>query len=89
MTSLNKDVFKEQMEKLVNLYPTWGVKIEDPKVMKSWYSQFENFEDDQFVETVSKYIKSERFNPTVAGLLENRAPRKNRVEVEVVEVYNR
>ena len=67
---LDKEVFKQQMEKLDRLYPRWGVDIEDSKTMKVWYEQFKDMSDKEFKEKVDDYIKNNQYNPTVAGILD-------------------
>jgi len=67
---LDKEVFKQQMEKLDRLYPRWGVDIEDSKTMKVWYEQFKDMSDKEFKNKVDDYIKNNQYNPTVAGILD-------------------
>jgi len=67
---LDKEVFKQQMEKLDRLYPRWGADIEDSKTMKVWYEQFKDMSDKEFKNKVDDYIKNNQYNPTVAGILD-------------------
>ena len=69
---LDKDIFKERIEKLMYVYPTWQMMYKEPKVMKTWYSHFEKLHDIQFKKMVDKYIETETKVPTVAGLLKCR-----------------
>ena len=67
---LDKEVFKQQMEKLDRLYPRWGADIEDSKTMKVWYEQFKDMSDKEFKNKVDDYIKNNQYTPTVAGILD-------------------
>lgn len=66
---LDKEIFKKQMLKLMDIYPTWKINYEESRVMRAWYECFEHMEDKHFSDMVRKYIQSETMNPTVAGLL--------------------
>ncbi len=68
---LNKDVFKQKMQDLIDFYPSWGIKTDNSQVMSKWYERFKEYTDDQFSETVNKHIETITFNPTVASLKEN------------------
>lgn len=83
---LDKNVFAEGIVELSLAYPTWTMQVDNRDAMAVWYKYFKNMEDDQFLETAQNYIKASAYVPTISGLLEHRAPRKNPVEVEVVEV---
>lgn len=80
---LDKDVFIENMEKLLVLYPAWNAKLDDENVARTWYEQFKHMDDERFVYMVNKYIENEKFPPTVKGLLENDTiPRKSRDQLK-------
>ncbi len=66
---LNKELFKEQINRLICAYPTWQIKLELSEVMKVWHGRFEYLNDVQFINMVNKYMDTERSNPTIAGLL--------------------
>lgn len=66
---LSKEIFKEQINRLVDIYPTWKIEYAQPRVMKNWYDRFKTLHDIQFTKMVDKYIDTERSVPTVAGLL--------------------
>ena len=70
---LNKDIFTEQMEVLADSFPMWKLDIGNTRILKNWYVRFEDFEDDQFVRTISKFCKTSKFAPTIAGLIECKA----------------
>ena len=67
---LDKEKFKEGIETLVALFPTWNIDCTNPKTMSIWYEQFKKFDDISFSEAIKDYCKYERFNPTVCGILE-------------------
>ena len=67
---LNKEVFKEGILDLLNVFPNWNIDIEDVRTMRTWYSFFHKMTDMNFKAMVSRYIREERFNPTIAGLLQ-------------------
>ena len=67
---LSKEVFFEMMDKLLILYPSWNVALDDKGVVKTWYEQFQHMSDDDFRQMIDDYIENEKFNPTVAGLKE-------------------
>jgi hypothetical protein len=80
---LDKEVFKEQFEKILILYPNWRIDFNDAKTAKVWYEQFKHMDDVRFTQMISSYIQNEKFNPTVKGLLENdTAPQKSLTQVE-------
>lgn len=80
---LEKEVFFSEMDKLVNMYPNWGLKYDDKKVMKQWYEKFRHMDNERFSYMINQYIKHERAYPTIAGLLENDTiPRKSRDQIE-------
>lgn len=66
---LSKEIFKQEIENLVYAYPTWKMKYTEPKAMRTWYRNFESMNDSQFIKMVDKYIKTQTWNPTIAGLL--------------------
>ena len=67
---LNKEVFKEGILDLLNVFPNWNIDIEDVRTMRTWYSFFHKMTDMNFKAMVARYIREERFNPTIAGLLQ-------------------
>jgi hypothetical protein len=69
---LSKEKFRSGISKLSDVYPNWAVKMDQPSVMASWYSFFENDSDLVFLETVDEHIREERYSPTIASLLESR-----------------
>ena len=71
---LDKELFKEQMERLAVLYPNWKIDITDSEVMKIWYAEFKNYEDEIFEEKVQDYIDQETYPPTVAGIKNTDGP---------------
>ena len=80
---LDKEIFKAQFEKILTLYPNWRIDFNNPKTALVWYEQFKHMDDDRFVQMISNYIKNEKFNPTVKGLLENdTAPQKSLSQIE-------
>ena len=68
---LDKKVFKGGIEKLLAVYPNWDIKIEDPRVMLTWYNFFKNISDERFLKAVDSHIENIKFNPTVATLKES------------------
>ena len=80
---LNKDIFFDQMELLVGMYPSWGIQKDDPKVMKSWYGFFKHMDDERFTYMINQYIENENFNPTIAGLKKcDTIPRKTKDQIK-------
>lgn len=67
---LNKEVFKQKLQDLIDFYPNWGIKVDDPKVIAKWYTIFKDDTDEQFQNMVNAHIKTVAFNPTVASLIE-------------------
>jgi predicted phosphohydrolase len=67
---LDKKVFAREIERLMQFYPTWVIKYDDKVTMENWYKIFEDYKDDEFENTVTNFIKTIKFNPTVAGLIE-------------------
>ena len=67
---LDKDVFREQMERLNVLFPNWKVDITDSKVMKTWYNEFKGLSEKKFVNKVDKFIQNSSYPPTVATILD-------------------
>lgn len=80
---LDKTTFKDGMQKLVDTYPNWNFKYDDPKAMRMWYEYFKQMDAERFNYMINQYIKHERAYPTIAGLLENDTiPRKTRDQIE-------
>lgn len=66
---LNKNTFREQMDRLLYLYPIWKIEYTNSKAVKTWYDCFKHIDDMQFTKMVDKYIYTQTWNPTVAGIL--------------------
>lgn len=66
---LNKELFKEQIERLLYLNPTWKIESTNPKALKAWYDVFKDLHDVQFTKMVDKYIRTKDVVPTPGGLL--------------------
>jgi len=80
---ISKEVFKEQFEKILILYPNWRIDFNDVKTALVWYKQFEHMDDERFVHMITSYIANDKFNPTVKGLLENdTAQQKSQSQLE-------
>ena len=71
---LDKELFKEQMERLAVLYPNWKIDITDSEVMKIWYNEFKDYEDKIFKQKVQDYIDQETYPPTAAGIKNTDGP---------------
>lgn len=82
---LDKELFKKQMERLAALYDRWQVEIENPDVMKIWYGEFKDYEDDFFVDMVDEYVLENQYNPTVAGIKQGRKPKEDMSKYEFTE----
>lgn len=65
---LNKEVFFNKMDKLINLFPNWKIQYDNPEAMKLWYEQFKNMTDSDFIKMVDNYVTNENRYPTIAGL---------------------
>lgn len=68
---LDKNIFFDCMDKLLMAYPNWKISLNEKKTSKFWYEQFENMENAHFEHMIDSYIKTEKFNPTIAGLREH------------------
>lgn len=80
---LDKELFFNKMDQLVASYPNWKLEVGSEKVMRFWYSKFENMKNNHFEYMVDKYIENETFNPTIAGLKNwDIAPRKSRDQIK-------
>ena len=80
---LDKTTFKDGMQKLVDTYPNWNFKYDDPKTMRMWYEYFKHMDTERFNYMIDQYVKHERAYPTIAGLLENDTmPRKTRTQIK-------
>ena len=67
---LDKDVFREQMERLTDLFDSWRVDITSKRVMTNWYNEFKHLDDKDFVSKVDNFIKNSSYKPTVAAILD-------------------
>ena len=67
---LTKTAFANEIERLIQFYPTWNIKCDDKATMSNWYKMFESYTNDEFSNAVTQFIKTSKFNPTVAGLIE-------------------
>lgn len=65
---LDKNVFKEQMERLSILYPNWKFDKSDKVAAGVWYNEFKKFDDERFKYMINGFVNYEKFNPTVASL---------------------
>ena len=70
MQHLTKDVFFNKMEELLSVFPSWNIDFTDEKVVQAWYKHFKDTEEKTFVIAVDEYIENERYNHTVAGIME-------------------
>lgn len=66
---LSKELFKEQIERLLYLNPTWKIDYTNSKALKAWYDVFKDLHDVQFTKMVDKYIRTKDVVPTPGGLL--------------------
>jgi hypothetical protein len=91
---LDKKVFAREIERLMQFYPTWVIKYDDKVTMENWYKIFEDYKDDEFESSVTNFIKTSKFSPTVAGLIEakqkyiNHMPSKPISELTIDDVPN-
>lgn len=79
---LNKETFFNYMDKLINVYPNWRLRYDDPDVMRMWYGFFDYMDCERFSYMVDEFIaNSDRF-PTIAGLKRfDNIPRKTRDQI--------
>ena len=68
---LEKQTFKDGIEKLLAVFPVWNIKNDDPKAMKVWYSFFESYGNKDFETMIQRYIKKDSRYPTVKTMLEH------------------
>lgn len=67
---LSKETFIEKMDELLIVFPGWGFDRSDKDIVGVWYERFCDLKDQQFINMVDSYIECEKFNPTVAGLMQ-------------------
>lgn len=80
---LDKEVFFANMDNLVMAFPNWKLDFDNPDVIKFWYSNFMNLDNERFAYMVDKYINNETFNPTIKGLKNwDTIPKKSRDQIE-------
>ena len=77
---LDKDVFREQMERLNVLFPNWKVDITDPKTMKLWHDEFKGLSEEVFVGKVDKFVADSSYPPTVAGIMNEDLKEKSKYQ---------
>jgi hypothetical protein len=70
---LDKKVFVEGLRDLLDFFPGWNMRANDPTVLAKWYTRFEDFTNEEFKKCVSIYVRTSKDFPTVAGLYENRS----------------
>ena len=78
---LSKEVFAEQMNRLIALYPNWGLKADDGAAMKFWYNEFCEMSNAKFRETIDEYVKKEIRYPTIAGIMAYKKYERKKIEV--------
>lgn len=66
---LNKNAFKEQMQRLSYVYPTWKIDLENSKAIQAWYNEFRNCDESRFIAGIGYYIRKNEYQPTIAGLI--------------------
>jgi len=67
---LNKNIFFDKFDELLNFYPSWTANFSKASVVKTWYERFNHMNDRSFIKMVDKYVDTNRYPPTVAGLME-------------------
>ncbi len=74
LVKIDKVRFGEEMEKLSIFYPSWGVGLDNAKSSKAWYDMLtvNGFTTEELIKTVTNHIKTIKFNPTIASLIECR-----------------
>jgi len=70
---LDKEIFKEQLQRMVDLFPTWKLDVTKASTVKNWYNMFDTYNDAQFKNTITKFCRTSKFPPTVAGIEECKA----------------
>lgn len=83
MVKLDKVRFGEEMEKLSIFYPNWGVKLDNAKSSKAWYDMLviNGFDTEELIKTVTNHIKTIKFNPTIASLIDSRTGNINNLNL--------
>src|SRR5699024_7687286 len=81
---LNKEVIKEGILDLLNVFTNWNIDIEDVRTMRKWYSFLHKMTDMNFKEMVAHYILEERFNAIIDGLVQFKEEEQN--EAKTVEL---
>ena len=76
---LDKKVFSAGLNELKAVFPNWNVDLGDAFVLRVWYKSFKHMDDANYKSMVSKYMKEQKFAPTVAGLQIGRASCRERV----------
>ena len=67
---LDKKVFSAGLNELKAVFPNWNVDLGDPFVLNVWYKSFKHMDNSNYKSMVSKYMKEQKFAPTIAGLYE-------------------
>ena len=83
---LNKEIFKEQLQRMADLYPSWKLDVTKASTVMNWYIMFENYQDEQFVNTVTSFCKTSKFPPTIAGIMECNIIEGKLINTEDLEV---
>lgn len=81
---IDKQVFKQKMDELMILFPSWGFDKSNEKEALTWYNKFSDLTNKEFSYMVDSFIKNDKFNPTVGGLRQYivEEPKKSRDQIE-------
>ena len=75
---LDKKVFIEGLNKLLNTFTLWSFDTDNSETLKVWYGHFEHMDNERYLYMIDAFIgHSERY-PTIAGLKKcDTIPRKS------------
>ena len=77
---LEKETFKNGIQELVYAFIDWKIDVKNQEIMKIWYRNLNDYSEDIFLKGVQKYIKTQRYNPTIASLRDVMDEFRNRIE---------
>lgn len=85
---LNKELFFNKMNELLILFPNWNPDLDNKETVITWYKQFQDLYDEEFIHMVDSFIQNEKFNPTVGGLFQYlvKKKRKSRDQIKHEEM---
>jgi hypothetical protein len=65
---LDKKTFKQGINNLIYSYPLWRIDVSNVECMKFWYDNFNNFDNDSFIEGINTFVRNNKEYPTISEL---------------------